>query len=107
MRTPFIETELVVDRRSPASRAIAASAFLLRIGFVGASVFAVGIIALFDGDARPTTALASAILGGLVAAYAWRRSWILLSRAEIAEASPTEPARAAALGNPVELAAMR
>lgn len=107
MTTPAIDPRFIPDRRSPAHRALVASGLWMRVGFVGASVFAVGLIALFNGDASAATALASAITGGLVAAYAWRRSWVVLNRADTAEASRPEHTRAIAFGNGVESAATR
>jgi hypothetical protein len=107
MTTPRIDPKSIPDRRSPAYRAFVASGLWLRGGFVGASAFAIGLVMLFTGEASPVTALVSAIAGGLVAVYAWRQSWLVLNRADIAEAGQSGPARAIAFGNRVESAATR
>ena len=87
MRTPYVDTRFTPDYRSASWRALLASGMWLRAGFVGASVFAIGVIALFSGESSPTTALASALVGGPFAAFAWRRSWILINRADGLETS--------------------
>lgn len=94
MRTPYTDTSFTPDYRSASWRALLASGLWLRAGFVGASVFAIGVIALFSGEWSPTTALASALVGGPFAAFAWRRSWILINRADGLEASPPTAAAA-------------
>ena len=61
----------------------------MRVGFLGACGLAIALIMLFNGDARPVHALAGVVVGALVAAFAWRRSWVILDRADD---SPTAPA---------------
>jgi len=46
----------------------------LRVGFIGASAFAVGLMQLFGGEVKAVPALALAIVGGLLAAFSWRRA---------------------------------
>jgi hypothetical protein len=107
MTTPRIDPRFVPDRRSPAWRALLASTVWLRAGFIGASVFAIGLIMLVTGEGQPMSALASAIAGALLAALAWRHAWTVLSAADVGDAARPGPARAVAFGSPVESAASR
>jgi hypothetical protein len=70
--------------------AIVASGFWLRIGFIGVSAVAISAIVFFNGDASPMKALAGVLGGAAVAAFAWRRSWSALDRAD-REPIPAKP----------------
>ena len=94
MRIPYVDTSFTPDYRSASWRALLASGLWLRAGFVGAIVFAIGVIALFTGEWSPATALASALVGGPFAAFAWRRAWIIINRADWSEAPPPTAAPA-------------
>ena len=63
-------------------RALVACSLWLRIGFIGASAFAAGLLQLFDGEARWPFALAVAFSGGVLAAASWRRGLAVLERAD-------------------------
>lgn len=104
MTTPKIDTSFTPDYRSASWRAFLASGLWLRAGFIGASVFAVAVIALFSGEWSPMTALASALGGGLFAAYAWRQSWLVIERADWPEESlpASVPVRLSGLAPRVE-----
>ena len=108
MRSPYIDTRFTPDYRNASWRAFIVSGLWLRAGFVGASVFAIAVIALFSGEWGPATALASALAGGLVATYAWRRSWLVINRVDAAtlEAQPTSP-HAVGFGRGIESPASR
>ena len=86
-----IDRRFFVDRNSASWRAFVASGLWLRAGFVGASVFAIGLIMLFTGEASALTALTCLVAGGAFAAFAWRRSWAALNRIETS--LPVTPAR--------------
>jgi len=62
----------------------------LRVGFIGASAVAVGLMQLFGSDVKALPALALAIVGGLLATYSWRRARTSLDDANDA-ASTAEP----------------
>ena len=46
----------------------------LRGGFIGASVCAIGLVKLFEGDGKPLLALALVAVGAVLAVYDWRRA---------------------------------
>ncbi|MEO8304659.1 MAG: hypothetical protein ABI724_11105 [Betaproteobacteria bacterium] len=98
MTTPSVDTNFTPDYRSASWRALLASGMWLRAGFVGASVFAIGVITLFSGEWSPATAFASALAGGVFAAYAWRRALLVIDRADGSEASPPAPTAAHVAG---------
>ena len=76
---------------SPKHRnAIVASAFWLRLGYVGVCAVAISAIVFFNDDASPLKALAGALGGAALAAFAWRRSWLALDRAD-GEPNPVKP----------------
>src|SRR4051812_41900189 len=50
MRVEHLDPTFTPDRRSEAWGALIASAFWLRLTFIGASVFVIAITALFTGD---------------------------------------------------------
>lgn len=83
-----------------AERKLLACSLWLRIGFIGASALAAGLIALFSDEAGWLSALALVFLGGVLAAASWGHARALLGDAEQASASagaaPREPARHAA-----------
>lgn len=80
----------------PMARALIASGVWLRIGFIGASAFAGGLIALIGGDARALPALAFMVAGAVLAIIGWRRSRALLERdAAVPSAAPAAAKSAA------------
>ena len=63
-------------------RALVATTFWLRVGFIGVSVMAVGLIHLLESDAHGLSALALAVSGGALTIASWRRGWTILARAD-------------------------
>ena len=63
-------------------RALVASGFWLRIGFVGASAVAVGMIQLFGNEASPFAALGLAAGGAALAVFSWQRAHAALELAD-------------------------
>ena len=63
-------------------RALVATTFWLRVGFVGVSVMAVGLIHLLESDAHALSALALAVSGGALTIASWRRGWTMIARAD-------------------------
>jgi hypothetical protein len=63
-------------------RALVACSLWLYIGFIGASAVAVGLLQLFDGEAKWPFALTLAFSGGLLGAASWRRGLTVLERAD-------------------------
>ncbi|MET0919095.1 MAG: hypothetical protein ABWY07_11815 [Burkholderiales bacterium] len=61
-------------------RSLLACGLWLRLGFVGASAAAVGIIQLFGDEASPLSALALAAAGAALAVVGWRRAHAALSK---------------------------
>jgi hypothetical protein len=72
----------VSDLRTHDEHAQVACVIWLHSGFIGASVCAVGLLQLFDGETKWYSALALALLGGVLAAASWRRSHTVLDQAE-------------------------
>jgi hypothetical protein len=70
----------------------------LLAAFVGMSLVAVAVKLFLAGEAQPAVALASGLIGAILAAIAWRRMAELLERAERestdAPSSQPEPASA-------------
>ena len=77
--------------------ALVATTFWLRVGFVGVSVMAVGLIHLLESDAHALSALALAVSGGALTIASWRRGWTMLARADPA---PVETVIATKTGVP-------
>jgi len=78
----------------PEGRAIASSAMWSRLGFVGASLLAAGLVLTGDGAASAPTVLGLVAGGGALATYAWRRAWLVLDGidpASTGNAGPTAP----------------
>ena len=68
------------EPNGPARRALLACGLWMRLGFVGASAAAVGVIELFGNEASPLTALVIALGGAAVAVVSWRRAHAALSK---------------------------
>jgi hypothetical protein len=103
----YIDYTARPDYGSPSWRAFMASAFWLRFGFVGASVVAIALVALFTGDTSPSIAAASAVSGLVVAAASWRRSWVILDRADATPSESCAVTGSIAFGNGMESATSR
>jgi len=77
----------------PARRSASADLLLLRsglwiwLGFVGMSVLAAGMHFVIEGASPLALALLAMPAGGALAAYAWRRAYRVLDRAEAAAIS--------------------
>jgi hypothetical protein len=61
-------------------RALTVCGLWMRVGFVGASATAVGVIQLFDRDWSLLTALSTLTAGIALAAFGWRRAFAALNR---------------------------
>jgi len=86
-----MENRIVNTHSTPELRKKAGPAFLecglwLRIGFIGASGLAAGLLQLFEGEVRPLSALALAVGGGVLAAASWWRARRVLDTADGAAA---------------------
>ncbi len=92
--TSYLDRRYAPDPLTPAWRGLVASGLWLRAGFVGASVAAIALAMLAGGDATPSIAIASAVAGGAVAAFAWRRFWVAINRADATEAADATQASA-------------
>jgi hypothetical protein len=60
--------------RNEAGPGVIAFGMWLRVGFIGASAVAVGLIQLFSGDVKPLSALGLAAGGLLLALLGWQRA---------------------------------
>ena len=111
MSTRYLSTRFNPDPHGPAPRAFFAFGIWLRTGFVASSLAAIALVMLANGEASAPAAIASAIAGVLVAAFAWRRAWVLIDGLEPAEPANAEAAsqrlRPAGFGAPLESAASR
>ena len=76
------------------SGALFACGLWLRIGFVGASGAAAGVVALFGGDGTPLSALALAVGGAALAMLGWRRAYAAVDATERPETSAESSASA-------------
>jgi hypothetical protein len=77
-------------------RALTVCGLWMRVGFVGASATAVGVIQLFDRDWSLLTALSTLTAGIALAAFGWRRAFAALNRQST---SPRLPIAAPAAAN--------
>jgi hypothetical protein len=75
-------TQPIRDLSERARRALVESGLWLRIGFIGASGVAAGIIQLLGGEAKPISALALAVGGGVLATLSWWRAGAVLESAD-------------------------
>ena len=81
------------ELHGPTGRALVACGFWMRVGFIGASAVAVGVIQLFGNETKPLTALALALGGAVLAAFSWRRAHTALGAADAyAPATTAAPA---------------
>ncbi len=71
-----------LELRRSVGPALIAYGLWLRVGFVGASGFAAGLIELVDGGMKPLFALALAAGGAALAAAGWWRARTLLGAAD-------------------------
>ncbi len=102
-----VENRIVTNPYTPESRRKTGRAHLacglwLRVGFVGASGVAAGLLQLFAGMLPPPTALALALGGGALAAFSWWRAHAILDnldRAEAVAADVRSPADAGAVAS--------
>jgi len=69
---------------------------------VGASILFAAVLLLVNGEAKPLFALASAVGGGLLAAFSWRRGRALLDRVDDADAPFPAAALAAVRNHPLQ-----
>jgi hypothetical protein len=79
------------DRRVAPSGELVACGLWLRVGFLGASALAFGLVALLGGEPGPVYALAIALAGGALTVFAWRRARIAI---EAGESSAVEAPKA-------------
>ena len=68
-------------------RALVVCGLWMRLGFVGATAVAVGVIQLFGSEASPLSAFALAAGGAALAALSWRRAHAALGEADEPAAS--------------------
>jgi len=79
-------------------RALYACGFWLRVGFIGASATAVGVMQLFGGETTLVSPIALTLGGAVLAILGWRRSYTAIRRADSAATTTSAevPARTAA-----------
>jgi hypothetical protein len=82
MEARIVNTQPIRDLSKSARRALIESGLWLRIGFIGASGVAAGIIQLLGGEVKPISALALAVGGGVLATLSWRRAGAILESAD-------------------------
>jgi hypothetical protein len=82
MEARIANTQPIRDLSERARRALVESGLWLRIGFIGASGFAAGIIQLLGVEVKPISALALAVGGGVLATLSWRRAGAILESAD-------------------------
>jgi hypothetical protein len=87
----------VLDRQSPAYRAMVASGWWLRAGFVALSIEVIALIMLATGEASPWLAIAAAVVAGVFARWSWHKARAALD-AEAAETNGSASAESRATG---------
>jgi hypothetical protein len=111
MTIHYLDGHFIAERHGPAPRAYFPFGLWLRAGFVALSVAAIALMMLAEGEASALTGIATAVAGIVIAAFAWRKAWVLIGRLEPGESSSAETAaaqpRGAGFGAPVEPAALR
>lgn len=80
MRADQSARNRIVDLRSEAGRALAKSGMWMIVGYVGASMFTLGLLRLFNGEGNPPSALSFVLAGGALAMYAWRSGYRVVDR---------------------------
>jgi hypothetical protein len=88
--------------RGPEGRAIALSGLWSRVGFVGASMLAAGLVLLGDGAASALTAVGLVLGGGVMAVFGWRRAWQVLDGIDSAPAANASASTPAAVGKTLQ-----
>jgi hypothetical protein len=74
MNNQYGNTSSYAAWRNEAGPGVVAFGMWLRVGFIGASAVAVGLIQLFSGEVKPLSALALTAGGLLLALFCWRRA---------------------------------
>jgi len=74
MNNQYADTSSYTAWRDEAGPGVVAFGMWLRVGFVGASAVAVGLIQLFSGEVKPLSALALATGGLALALFSWHRA---------------------------------
>ena len=69
-----------------ADRALFASSLWLRVGFIGASAVATGLLGVMDAESSSPTALALIFFGAVLAVAGWRRGRSVLELLERSDA---------------------
>jgi hypothetical protein len=82
MEARIVTTQPIRDLSRSVRHALVESGLWLRIGFIGASGVAAGIIQLLGGEVKPISALALAVGGGVLATLSWRRAGFVLESAD-------------------------
>jgi hypothetical protein len=83
---------------SEAGRALVGIGLWARAGFVGASLAAIGLVQLFDASNKPLYAVALAVAGGVLAAFAWQRAGKIIAREDAADANAAPDPESTVIG---------
>jgi hypothetical protein len=83
------------ESRAGADPALFVASLWLRVGFIGASAAATGLLGLIDAESSSLSALALIVSGAILALLGWRRGLSVLEPAEGAD--DVRPARDIAL----------
>ena len=97
MTYPNAKLYPIPELRGETGRALYACGFWLRVGMIGASATAIGLVQLFGGETTPLSPLAVALGGAVLAVLGWRRAYTAIRHAD-SDAPPTSaeaPARTA------------
>lgn len=86
MKNQIVNVPSTPESSRRARRVLVLSGLWLRIGFIGASGVAAGVLQLLASDVKPLSALALAVGGGVLAAGSWWRARTVLDAADDAAA---------------------
>jgi hypothetical protein len=86
MNSQIANTSAISPSRPPIGRGPVVCGIWLRVAFIGASAFAVGVMQLFGDDVKLLPALALTVVSGLLTAFSARRARGAL---DVADEAPT------------------
>jgi hypothetical protein len=88
MRDNHYVRNKVIELRSETGRALTQCALWLSVAYTGVASLLIGLMRLIYREGASQAALTWMLVGGALAAFAWRRAYRVLDQAEAAPAMP-------------------